>query len=39
MEEGGYYQYGGDYDTYNEKDFKDNDIVRHSGGNTGLTKS
>jgi hypothetical protein len=39
MEQGGYYQYGGDYDTYNEKDFKDNDIVRHSGGNTGLTKS
>lgn len=34
-----YYQQGGDYDTYNEKDFKDNDIVRHSGGNTGLTKS
>ena len=34
-----YYQDGGDYDTYNEKDFKDNDIVRHSGGNTGLTKS
>jgi transcriptional regulator CtsR len=33
------YQDGGDYDTYNEKDFKDNDIVRHSGGNTGLTKS
>jgi transcriptional regulator CtsR len=38
-EEGGYYQGGGNYDTYNEKDFKDNDIVRHSGGNTGLTKS
>ena len=36
---GGYYQDGGDYDTYNEKDFKDSDIVRHSGGNTGLTKS
>ena len=33
------YQDGGDYDTYNEKDFKDSDIVRHSGGNTGLTKS
>jgi hypothetical protein len=33
------YQDGGDYDTYDEKSFKDNDMVRHSGGNTGLTKS
>jgi DNA repair protein RadC len=35
----GYLQDGGDYDTYDEKSFKDNDMVRHSGGNTGLTKS
>jgi DNA repair protein RadC len=37
FEAGGYYQDGGD--TYDEKDFKDNDMVRHSGGNTGLTKA
>jgi hypothetical protein len=35
----GNYQEGGEYDDYNEKDYKDNDVVRHSGGNTGLTKS